>query len=318
MHRISRAAAAPPAAHAAPAASVADPATALAPQRGRTAFLAAFFVFTLITVLGSNPFAASASALQLHGALSRSESFGVISHRGAAALAPENTLAAMRRAFEQGVDFVEADLHLTADGVPVLMHDPTVDRTTDGLGAVSGHSLEQIRALDAGSWFGAEFAGEPVPTLAEFLDELTPTNSRALIELKGSWTDEQVAAAVDMLAERYLMDRVAFESFELENLERLALLAPEYARVMLTRDWDRATLATAAALKVSAIGARNKVFARDFALVAEARVLGIGTMVYTLNTEKQWAKARSYGIDLVITDDPVALEAWRGDPSSDV
>ena len=105
MHRISRAAAAPPAAHAAPAASVADPATALAPQRGRTAFLAAFFVFTLITVLGSNPFTASASALQLHGALNRSESFGVISHRGAAALAPENTLAAMRRRIRAGRRF---------------------------------------------------------------------------------------------------------------------------------------------------------------------------------------------------------------------
>ncbi len=301
MHRMSRTLAVP-----------------LPTRRGRLAFHAALFVLSLIASIGSNPYAANASALQLHGALSRTEGFGIISHRGAAALAPENTLAAMRLAFDQGVDFVEADLHLTADGVPVLMHDPTLDRTTTGRGTVASHSLDQIRALDAGSWFGSDFAGEPVPTLEEFLDELAPTNSRALIELKGTWSDEQVANAVAMLQERYLVDRVAFESFEVENLERLALLAPEYARVMLTRDWGRATLETATALKVSAIGARNKVFERDFELIDEARVLGIGTMVYTLNTEKQWAKARSRGIDLVITDDPVSLEAWRGDLSADV
>lgn len=301
MHRMSRTQAVP-----------------LPTRRGRLAFHAALFVLSLIASIGSNPYAANASVLQLHGALSRAEGFGIISHRGAAALAPENTLAAMRLAFDQGVDFVEADLHLTADGVPVLMHDPTLDRTTTGRGTVASHSLDQIRALDAGSWFGSDFAGEPVPTLEEFLDELAPTNSRALIELKGTWSDEQVANAVAMLQERYLVDRVAFESFEVENLERLALLAPEYARVMLTRDWGRATLETATALKVSAIGARNKVFERDFELIDEARVLGIGTMVYTLNTEKQWAKARSRGIDLVITDDPVSLEAWRGDLSADV
>ncbi|RKQ85856.1 glycerophosphoryl diester phosphodiesterase [Mycolicibacterium mucogenicum 261Sha1.1M5] len=293
--------------------------TGLTRQRGaRTALLAAIFVVLLVTGLGTNPYAASASVLQLHGALSRVEEFGIISHRGAAALAPENTLAAMRIAFDQGVDFVEADLHLTADGVPVLMHDPTVDRTTTGTGPVANLTLAQIQGLDAGSWFDGAFAGERVPTLEAFLDELAPTNSRALIELKGSWNDEQVAAAVAMLDARYLMDRVAFESFEIDNLERLAVLAPNYARVMLTREWNRPTLELAAALNISAVGARVSVFEADFALVEEARVLGIGTMVYTLNTVKQWKQARSHGIDLVITDDPVSLEQWRHNQSATV
>ena len=293
--------------------------TAPTRQRGaRTALLAAIFVVLLVTGLGTNPYAASASVLQLHGALSRVEEFGIISHRGAAALAPENTLAAMRIAFDQGVDFVEADLHLTADGVPVLMHDPTVDRTTTGTGPVANLTLAQIQGLDAGSWFDGAFAGERVPTLEAFLDELAPTNSRALIELKGSWNDEQVAAAVAMLDARYLMDRVAFESFEIDNLERLAVLAPNYARVMLTREWNRPTLELAAALNISAVGARVSVFEADFALVEEARVLGIGTMVYTLNTVKQWKQARSHGIDLVITDDPVSLEQWRHSQSATV
>lgn len=277
----------------------------------RNALLAAFFVLMLVASLGSNPYAANASTLQLHGALNRDAGVGIISHRGAAATAPENTLAAMRIAFEHGVDFVEVDLHLTADGVPVLMHDPTVDRTTNGSGTVSGLTLAEIKTLDAGSWYGSEHAGEPVPTLQEFLDELTPTNSRALIELKGLWNDEQITHAVELLRERYLVDRVAFESFEVDNLQRLELLAPEFARVMLTKEWNSDVLAVATTLRVSAIGARFKVFETDFSLVTEAQALGIGTMVYTLNKEAQWVDASARGIDLIITDNPGALEEWR-------
>lgn len=279
----------------------------------RTALLAALFVISLIASVGANPYTANASTLQMHGALSRAESFGIIAHRGAAAIAPENTLAAMRLSFERGVDFVEADLHLSADGVPVLMHDPTVDRTTNGSGAVANLTLAELQTLDAGSWFGAEYAGERVPTLEQFLDELTPTNSRALIELKGQWEDEQIEHAVQLLGDRYLVDRVAFESFEIENLQRLERLAPEFARVMLTREWNREVLAEAAALKVSAVGARNKIFRENFPLIEEARTLGIGTMMYTLNTQKGWTKAKERGIDLIITDDPVALEVWRSE-----
>ncbi|MGO3147524.1 MAG: glycerophosphodiester phosphodiesterase [Leucobacter sp.] len=283
-----------------------------ADSRGtRTALFAATLVLMLVTSIGSNPYAASASTLQLHGALSREDGFGIIAHRGAAADAPENTLAAMRLSFDRRVDFVEADLHLTEDGVPVLMHDPTVDRTTNGTGHVADLTLQEVKTLDAGSWFGPEFAGEPVPTLEEFLDELTPTNSRALIELKGEWNDEQVQHAVTLLHERYLVDRVAFESFEVTNLVRLEELAPEFARVMLTRAWDSQVLETASVLGVSAVGARNSVFSGNFALIDEARALGIGTMVYTLNSNKKWANAQQRGIDLIITDNPVALENWR-------
>lgn len=277
----------------------------------RTALLAAMFVVLLFTSICTNPFAASASTLQLHGALNRTDGFGIISHRGAAALAPENTLAAMRLAFDQGVDFVEADVQLTADGVPVLMHDPTLDRTTNGTGFVSDRTLAEVQALDAGSWFSPAFSGEPVPTLEAFLDELAPTTSRALIELKGEWGDEQIAAAAEMLRSRYLVDRVAFESFELEHLVRLDELAPEFARVMLTRKWTQETIDTAAALTVSAIGARHKLFAEQPELITAARQLGIGTMVYTLNSKKTWKKAHAHGIDLIITDDPVALDEWR-------
>lgn len=106
----------------------------------------------------------------------------IIAHRGASAEAPENTLAAFRRALEIGVDAVELDVHLTSDGEPVVIHDPVLDRTTDGRGLVRDQALASLRRLDAGRWFGERFAGERVPTLAEALDLLRSV--RVIVEVK--------------------------------------------------------------------------------------------------------------------------------------
>jgi glycerophosphoryl diester phosphodiesterase len=105
----------------------------------------------------------------------------VAGHRGAAGRAPENTCASFRLAWELGADMVELDVRLTADGHPVVLHDPTLDRTTSGTGRVAERTLAEIRALDAGSHFGPAFAGERVPALAEALGvDLSPSPSRAV------------------------------------------------------------------------------------------------------------------------------------------
>src|SRR5215218_3697295 len=89
----------------------------------------------------------------------------IVGHRGAMGYAPENTFAAYERAVALGADAVECDVHLSADGVPVVIHDHTLDRTTSGRGLVRDHTLAQLRALDAGAFFGPEFAGQRLPTL---------------------------------------------------------------------------------------------------------------------------------------------------------
>lgn len=285
--------------------------------RQRTALRAGLFSWVLtsmlVVVIGADPYAAAASPLQLHGALQRAESdaTGVISHRGAAAVAPENTLAAFGIAIAQGVDFVETDVRLTADGVPVLMHDADLDRTTDGRGLLAARTLAEVRELDAGGWFDAEFAGEPVPTLEEFLDLLVPAPTRAFIELKGEWAPGQVAAVVQLLRDRQLVNRVVLESFEEENLEMLLQQAPEFARMLLTRDPGPAAMRAALELQVSAVGAREERLAAAPEFVAQARAAGMGAVVYTLNTERQWERAAELGIDFIITDDPVSLAEWR-------
>src|SRR5271154_6533668 len=108
----------------------------------------------------------------------------VIGHRGAAASAPENTLAGLRRAKALGRSWVEFDVRLPGDGALVLCHDPRLDRTTSGSGLVSATSLAAIRELDAGSWFDPSFAGERVPTLDEVLSLASELDLGANIEIK--------------------------------------------------------------------------------------------------------------------------------------
>ena len=118
----------------------------------------------IIAFLGATP--ARVSATELLGATRAAgdEAF-IASHRGGGATAPENTLPAISAALAAGFDYVEVDVALTADRQPVLMHDATVDRTTDGHGRLSSLTLAQVQSLDAGSWFDAEYAGTRVPTL---------------------------------------------------------------------------------------------------------------------------------------------------------
>lgn len=114
----------------------------------------------------------------------KGEHFDIIAHKGASGVAPENTMAAFKLALNMGVDMIELDVRNTHDEEIVVIHDATVDRTTDGTGLVHDYTLEEIRELDAGSWFGnAKYAGEKVPTLKEVLD-LINGRCKVLIEIK--------------------------------------------------------------------------------------------------------------------------------------
>ena len=112
------------------------------------------------------------------------ESMYAVSHRGAAAIAPENTLAAVAAGVVSGAPYVEIDVRATSDGVPVLMHDGSVDRTTDGKGKVGELAWDYVKGLDAGGYFSPEFRGEPVPTLASVLEYMRGKESTLVVEAK--------------------------------------------------------------------------------------------------------------------------------------
>ncbi len=113
----------------------------------------------------------------------KNSAFLVIAHRGASGYAPENTLASIRKGLDMGADMVEIDIHLSKDGEVVVIHDATLERTTDGTGKVQSKTLEELKKLNAGSWFGKEFSQEKIPTLKEVID-LMDGKALLLIELK--------------------------------------------------------------------------------------------------------------------------------------
>lgn len=159
----------------------------------------------------------------------------VYGHRGAQAYAPMNTLPAFELAAEQGAHGIELDVQLSKDGVPVVIHDFSVDATTDGSGFVADMTLEQLKALDAGSWFDAKFAGTRIPTLDEVFDAL---GQRLIINVEIKWflpEDNGIERVVaDAIAEYGLRERVLVSSFNPIVLKRFRAIAPDVPLGYLT------------------------------------------------------------------------------------
>lgn len=156
--------------------------------------------------------------------------FGIVCHRGANKIAPENTLPALECALAAGFDYIEFDLHITTDNEIVVFHDPKLERTTNGHGPVCDHSLAELRKLDAGSWFDPFFAGTQIPTLNEVLELLKKYDGRAYLEFKSA-PPELVLEAVKTAD---LLGRVFFWSFNRDYLVELRKISPT-ATIMARR-----------------------------------------------------------------------------------
>lgn len=154
-----------------------------------------------------------------------------INHRGYNRIAPENTLPAFRLSRLEGFTYVETDIHFTADGVPVCIHDSSVDRTSNGSGNVKELMLSQLKELDFGSWKGAEYCGTNIPTLGEFLELCKSIGLSPCIELKEG-TSEQVAEVVRLVSKYELRCRTSFVSF-FDTLLEYVLKSDPYAQVGL-------------------------------------------------------------------------------------
>lgn len=259
-----------------------------------------------ITWAGDRAAGSSTSAASL---LATGDGTIVVAHRGDAALAPENTLPAIDAAVAAGADVVELDLQLSADGVPVIMHDWTVDRTTDGSGPTWTLTAIELAALDASAGTGHSTA---VPTLEAALDALSPTRTVVMLELKGAWNAPQVARVADLIQVAALTGRAVLASFDLFTLRAAQAAAPSIPRLLLTRHLVsiEAAIADVAA---TAIGASMTTIEQDPDVVARLADAGIGVFLYTLNDGEHWADALVLGVRGIITDDPGALRTWVSD-----
>ncbi len=230
----------------------------------------------------------------------------VIAHRGSRSRAPENTLAAFRRAREDGALWVETDVKLTQDGVPVLMHDDTLDRTTSGHGPVADMPWTDMQAVDAGSWFGAPFAGERVPRLGDALKLALELGLRINLELKPSPGRTQATAMVSLIeaAKIWPEDRQPplISSFDIESLTIAAGLHPEWPRGLLLETWrdDWAVLVAATTADAIHIAAEELSKNRVEAL-AETR---LPVLAYTVNSPSRAKELLQWGVTAVFSDNP--------------
>jgi glycerophosphoryl diester phosphodiesterase len=234
----------------------------------------------------------------------------VVAHRGYAAVAPENTLAAFAGAVASGADWVEFDVRTTADGVPVVIHDRTVDRTTDGHGAVADLTSAQLRRLDAGAWFSPAFVGQRVPTLAEVLDLLVPAAPGILLEVKRPATARQVEAIIAEITDRSLVDRVVLQSFSDQVLCDSRELAPGLRRGVLRDGLDADPVATAAAFGAVMYNPSVDDVLRGPDAVGRLRAAGVQVLPWTANEAGAWPVLAPL-VDGLITDRAGALVGWR-------
>ncbi len=284
--------------------------------RARRPIAAALATTALVLVLAVTPTASDVKAASMFDSLrSPGQVAFIAGHRGEKVLAPENTLPAFQLAIDSSAEFVETDVQLTSDGVPIIMHDWTLDRTTNGSGPVWEWTAEQISALDAGSWFSPDFAGTRVPTLEQFLDLVWTSDKRAILELKGSWTREQTALVSQQVRTAGMEDRVLIASFDVVTLQAVAEVAPHLPRLIISRQVTGDPSILAALCGAVAIVTSKAFLEREPGAVDRIHEAGLGVLVYTLNDEKTWGEAIALGVDGIITDSPTELERWLDGPS---
>ncbi|WP_375749765.1 glycerophosphodiester phosphodiesterase family protein [Vibrio sp. HN007] len=230
----------------------------------------------------------------------------IVGHRGAAALAPENTMAGIKKAAKLGCQWIETDTHLSGDNVPVIFHDQTVDRCTNGTGKVSELSAKQLRELDAGSWFADDFVGERIPTLEELLSYCKDQNMGINLELKvyDLKSVEQLVEQVGVVIEKVSFDtrNLLLSSFSIEAVKECKRVFPDIRVGLITEDATLAYLDEIKPLNLYSVHVDQKILSNEMAKTLTA--LGYELNIWTLNDATKAAHFKSIGVEHIITDDP--------------
>jgi glycerophosphoryl diester phosphodiesterase len=239
--------------------------------------------------------------------------FHIIAHRGASAVAPENTLAAIARAADLGARSVELDVMLSADGVPVIIHDTDLARTTNGTGPVAALSYEALARLDAGSWFGDAFAGEAIPSLGDAVSLILDRNLSLNLEIKPSPGEDRATAAraIELLADAWEDDaRLVLSSASIEALVVARDAAPHWRRGLIAdippSGW-RKLLADLGCASLHCAAPTSTP-----SLIEEVHAAGYRLLAYTVNRPSMAATLFKNGADGIFTDDPAAMIAKFG------
>lgn len=234
----------------------------------------------------------------------------VIGHRGAAAYAPENTLASFDKALSLGCHFIEFDVMCCADGEPYIMHDDNLKRTTNGKGEMGEVNSEYIDSLDAGSWYGRRYKGEKVPHFKEALKWLSFSGVQANIEIKPyPGTAEQTTIAVLSHINRYWpqgKDLPLVSSFDWDALQLCRSIAPEMPLGLLFHEWDDQWSQKAKLIEAFSIHFNRKILTME--RVKAVKEHNYIVCAYTVNWRHQAKKLFNWGVDAVFSDYPDLLK----------
>jgi glycerophosphoryl diester phosphodiesterase len=226
-----------------------------------------------------------------------------IAHRGASAEFPENTLIAFAAAITAGADMCELDVQRSADGALIVMHDDSVERTTDGKGKVAALKLETIKRLDAGTWFASRFAGERVPLLSEVF-ELAHGHCALNIELKAP---EVAAQVCDLIGEWHTEQSTLISSFDWHELAQVRRIAPELRIGLLASRGPSRLLEAAVKMKAAAINPSFELITAEYCDRAHRNGLAIYT--WTVDDPAQMRRLIIAGADGIMTNHPKRLRA---------
>ena len=240
----------------------------------------------------------------------------VLAHRGAGALAPENTLAAIRRGQELGFRAIEIDARLTSDGVPVVIHDRTLERTTNGHGVVAETAAAEIARLDAGRWFGPEYRGEPLPTLAATIAHCRAHGIWINLEIKRAWGQtarigEVVARTTAQLyadllrpggdrAENIVPQVPLLSSFGREALLAARAAAPDLPRGYLVDHVPLDWRAEMEMLGCVSLNVDHETLTPE--LVRRVKDAGYWVFCYTVDDPQRAREIFGWGVDALCTD----------------
>lgn len=228
----------------------------------------------------------------------------VVGHRGSPDVCPENTLPSFLKAIETGVDAIEFDVRKTKDNKLIVIHDESVERTTNGRGLVRELTLEQIKQLDAGSWFSSSFKGTKVPTLQEVFEEV---NSKVFmrIELKEENIEKDVVEAIKSFG---LEENVAIASFNLSSLKKVKELLPSLPTVAITANFSKPFIFSSLTHFSNTISARFGTFSQED--VRKAHLYGLTFDVWTVDSNKALNEVLKYGVDSITTNRPKEILAY--------
>ncbi len=235
----------------------------------------------------------------------------VIAHRGASAYAPENTVVAFTKAAQLGIKWVEFDVMLTADNVPIIFHDDELDRTTNGRGEVSVHSAAYLATLDAGSWFNPIYSGEKIPTLKAVLDVLSNTQLSANVEIKApAGQDEKLVIRILETMSGYLQQRpstILFSSFSVDALRYLRHYFPQARCGLLLHEWEPNWQALCEELQCVSVHVNHEIM--TVAAAKQIKAMNNQLLCYTVNDDHRAQALYAMGVDAVFSDAPDRIMA---------